>query len=117
MSQAAERDVCFKASGARERMIDGSDVTDRRILSAWLDQAGTDGIDTVLDLGVRPWNIAGAGAIFGVFETHRDQASWLIVQYGPGWILARCADGFISEMSVSLADILRLIDTDLRVRD
>ena len=88
----------------------GLDATDRQILSAWLDRSAATGIDTVLDLAIRPWNIAGASAIFGVFETNRDQASWLIVRYGSGWTLARCADGFISDVSASLPDILRLID-------
>ncbi len=37
----------------------------------WLDDAGTRGIDAAMDLSVRPWGIAGAGAIVGVFEAGR----------------------------------------------
>ena len=118
MSRTAEPDIRFVASwgtdtpAPRVGTIDGLDSAGHRILSAWLDKAA--GIDTVLDLGVRPWNIAAANVILGVFETNRDQASWLIVRYGPGWTLARCSDGFISDVSASLQDILRLIDADLR---
>jgi hypothetical protein len=86
----------------------GLDAADRQLLSDWLDDA--DGIDTVTDFSLRPWNIQGAGTILGVFETGEERASWLIVGYGSGWLAVRCADGFISDVSISLADILGLID-------
>ncbi len=92
----------------------GLGPTDRRLLAAWLDRAADTGIDTVLDLASRPWNITGSSAIVGVFETNREHASWLIVRYGSGWTLARCADGFISDVSATLPDILRIIDAELR---
>lgn len=120
MTRTAERDIRFVESWGTETpepqagTIDGLDSADQRILSAWLDGAAAAGIDTVLDLGVRPWNIAGANVICGVFETNRDQASWLIIRYGPGWTLARCSDGFISDVFASLPDILRIIDADMR---
>jgi hypothetical protein len=85
---------------------------DRQALSDWLD--GADGIETVVDLAARPWNIAGASAIFGVFETDKDQASWLIVRHASVWTLARCVDGFVSDVMVSLSDILSLIDEQRR---
>jgi hypothetical protein len=90
----------------------GLDAADRQALSDWLDDA--DGIDSIVDFSVRPWNIPwnidGTSTILGVFETARDQASWLILRYGSGWLAVRCADGFVSDVSVSLGDILGLID-------
>ncbi len=115
MTLAAESDVHFNADQAEDNWVvqtgtlKGLDSADRKILSEWLD--AVEGIDTVLDLAVRPWNIVGAGAIFGVFETGKDRASWLIVRYGQRWTLARCSDGFVSDVSISLEDVLGLIDT------
>jgi hypothetical protein len=90
------------------RIFTGLDTPDRQALLDWLD--GADGVDAVIDLTVRGWNIAGAHVILGVFKPGEDQASWLIVGDGSGWMLARCADGFISEVSDSLPGILGLID-------
>jgi hypothetical protein len=90
----------------------GIDTADRQALSDWMD--GAIGIDAVMDFSVRPWNVAGTNAIFGAFEAGNDQAAWLIVRHGPGWMLVRCADGFVSDVSVSLRDILDLIDEQRR---
>lgn len=92
----------------RAGALTGLDSADRQALSDWLDSAS--GIDTVVDFAVRPWNIAGASVIFGIFEDNKDKASWLVVRHGSAWTLARCADGFISDVSASLPDILDLID-------
>jgi hypothetical protein len=114
MTFAVISDVRFNAGLGEATWVlpagtfNGLDVADRQVLSDWLDCAR--GIDAVTDLTVRPWNIAGPRAILGVFETDRDQASWLIVRDGSGWTLARCADGLVSEVLDSLADILGLID-------
>ncbi len=62
------------------------------------------------NLSVRPWGISGVGAIIGVFDTGADRASWLIVGHGSGWTLARCQDGFVSDVITSLAGVLALID-------
>jgi hypothetical protein len=87
-------------------------TADRQALTDWLD--GADGIETVIDLAARPWNIVGASAIFGVFETGETQASWLVVQHASGWMLTHCADGFVSDVMVSLADTLALLDEQRR---
>ncbi|MDR3534252.1 MAG: hypothetical protein P4L90_27265 [Rhodopila sp.] len=92
----------------------GLSAADRQILSDWLDRADAGRIDTVMDLAVRPWNIAGAQVIVGVFEKGRQRASWLIVRHHAGWMLARCADGSVSDVSIALPDILALIDEALR---
>ena len=84
------------------------DIADRQALSDWLDSSS--GIDAVIDLALRPWNIAGASAILGIFEANKNQASWLIVRYRLGWTAARCTDGFISDVLESLVDVLSLID-------
>jgi hypothetical protein len=118
MSFAVRSDVRFDASRGEETWMlpagtfIGLDTADRQALSDWLD--GVSGIDTVIDLAVRPWNIAGATAIFGVFRTYQDQASWLIVRHDAGWILADCRNGIISDISPSLPDILWMIDDELR---
>jgi hypothetical protein len=114
MSVAVKSDVRFNADGGeatwvlRAGRFTGLDIADQQALSDWLDDAA--GIDTVRDLADRPWNIAGASVILGVFENDRDQASWLIVRYGSGWTLARCADGFVSDVFESLPDLFGLID-------
>ena len=59
-----------------------------------------------------PWGVSGAGAIVGVFAGGDDRASWLIVGHGSGWTLARCADGFVSDVMTSLPAVLALIDAD-----
>jgi hypothetical protein len=114
MTHAAERAICFKTTRGPKGTIDGPKIGDRQILSAWLDRAEALGVDAVLNLGGRPWNIAGVGAIFGVFETRHNQASWLIMRYGQSWILARCRDNVISGLSASLPEILRLIEVELK---
>jgi hypothetical protein len=92
----------------------GLDTSDRQVLSDWLDRAGARGIDVVMDLSLRPWNIAGVHAIVGVFEAGKGSASWLVVQAGSGWLLARCQDGFVSDEMTSLPAALALIDTGAR---
>ncbi|WP_428491320.1 hypothetical protein [Rhodopila sp.] len=86
----------------------GLDIADRQTLADWLEDA--DGIDTVMDFSPRRWNVAGARGILGVFEAGREIATWLIVREGSGWILLRCRDGSISNLTSRLADVLRLID-------
>ncbi len=90
----------------------GLDDADQDTLSAWLSRAAARGIDAAIDLSVRPWGVSGVGAIIGVFDVGRDQASWLIVGHGCDWTLARCADGFISPVMISLPAVLALIDAD-----
>lgn len=91
-------------------------TADRLVLSNWLDHAVAAGIaDSAIDLAPRPWKVAGANAVIGVFESKKHQASWLIVRCGPQWAMARCSDGFTSGASTSLTEILNLIDEDRRV--
>jgi hypothetical protein len=88
----------------------GLDEADRQMLSGWLTHARARGIDAVMDLSVRPWGVSGAGVIVGVFNAGEDRASWLIVGHGTGWTLARCGDGFVSDVMTSLPAVLALID-------
>jgi hypothetical protein len=123
MSLAVSRGVRFIAGGIEETWVPGLpifrglDEADRQILSAWLSRVGSAGggsrgIDAAMDLSVRPWGVSGVGAIIGVFEPGQDRASWLIVGHGSGWTLARCADGFVSDVMSSLPAVLMLIDAD-----
>jgi len=108
--------VGFNAGGAKGTWVAGSsafaglDDADRQILSGWLERARARGIDAVVDLSVRPWGVGGTGVIVGVFDAGEDRASWLIVGHRTGWTLARCGDGFISEVMTSLPAVLALID-------
>ena len=86
----------------------GLDIADRQVLADWLQDV--DGIDTVMDFFPRRWNVAGARGILGVFETGKQTATWLIVRHGSGWVLLRCQDSFVSNLTIGLVDILRLID-------
>jgi hypothetical protein len=94
------------------------DPASRDSLSDWLTIAATDagagGIDTVLDLSPRPWKVAGARTIIGVFEKGKGSATWLIVRHRSLWTLARCDDGSVSDACTTLAEILGLIDDALR---
>lgn len=90
----------------------GLDIADRQALSDWLDDAN--GIDAVMDFSLRQWNVIGARGIFGVFETGNEQATWLIVRHGSGWMLAGCSDSSVSDVMTSLLDVLILIDDQRR---
>ena len=90
----------------------GLDIADRHVLSDWLDR--TAGIDSIMDFSVRPWNVAGARGIFGVFEAGKEKATWLIVRDARGWMLLDCRDSFISDLTMGLVDILGLIDEQRR---
>jgi hypothetical protein len=83
---------------------------DQRILSEWLTGAAARGVDAAMDLTVRPWGVTGVGTIIGVFDAGEDRASWLIVKHGSGWTLARCGDGFVSDVLASLPAVLALLD-------
>jgi hypothetical protein len=87
----------------------GLDSADGQILSDWLKQAEACGINAAVDLSVRPWHVAGAPVIVGIFEKNRSKASWLVVRCTAGWMLVGCSDGSISEVSAMLTDILALI--------
>ncbi len=95
---------------SRVEKITGFDADDRQVLSDWLTRARADGIDKAIDLAGRPWRIDGPRAIVGVFEKAKDQASWLIVRDSSGWVLISCEDGFVSDVSAALSDVLALID-------
>jgi hypothetical protein len=88
----------------------GLDELDHEALSDWLARAGLRGIDAALDISARPWGVRGAGIVIGVFDTGEDRASWLIVGRHAEWTLARCGDGFVSDVMTSLPAALRLID-------
>ncbi|WP_428533941.1 hypothetical protein [Rhodopila sp.] len=114
MTFALSEDVRFNAaeSGATlalpAGLFTGLDIADREVLTDWLEDA--DGIDTVMDFSPRRWNVAGARRILGVFEAGKETATWLIVRDGSGWMLLRCRDSFVSNLTIRLADVLRLID-------
>jgi hypothetical protein len=122
MSSAVSSSVHFTNGGGGETWVPGSptftglDVADRKVLSDWLDRAGVRGIDAAMDLSVRPWGVSDVGAIIGVFGAGDDRASWLIVGHRAGWTLARCSDGFVSDVMTSLPAVLALIDADRGMR-
>jgi hypothetical protein len=86
---------------------------DGQILSDWLEQARARGIDTAIDMSVRPWNVVGVRIVVGIFERDRLEATWLIVHCPAGWMLAGCSDGSISEVLAALSDVLALIGDQL----
>ncbi len=116
MSFAASNGVGFTVGEYEGTWVAGSstfaglDDADQQILSEWLARAGARGIDAAIDLSVRPWGVHDAGVIIGVFDAGEDRASWLIVGHNAGWTLARCGDGFISDVMTSLPAVLALID-------
>jgi len=85
------------------------DVADRRMLADWLAEGLPAGVDAVLDLSSRPWNVSGAGAIIGVFEAAQPLATWILVHHDAGWMMLRPASGFVSDPAGSLADLLPCI--------
>ena len=75
MTFAVKSDVRFNVGWGEATWVlpagifTGLDTPDRQALLDWLD--GADGIDAVMDLTVRPWNIAGAHAILGFSKLAR----------------------------------------------
>ncbi|HQT78746.1 MAG TPA: hypothetical protein PLD10_16960 [Rhodopila sp.] len=87
----------------------GLDAADRQVLAEWLARKSPDGVDAVLDLTARPWNLAGACVIIGVFEPARPLATWLILRHPDGWLLIRPGDGFVSDLCATLTGVLASI--------
>jgi hypothetical protein len=85
------------------------DPANRRVLFDWLGDPAAAHIDTAIDMSLRPWNVAGAVNVIGIFEPGRTAASWLVVQDASGWFLLTCATGAVSETCPALADVLELI--------
>ncbi|HBK06620.1 MAG TPA: hypothetical protein DDZ81_12255 [Acetobacteraceae bacterium] len=87
---------------------DGLCFEEQVLLADWLSR--TLHVDAVIDFSDRPWNIDGAGPVFGVFRKCNENASWLIVRSGTEWGLASCDDGSVSQASMSLTDVLASIE-------
>lgn len=87
----------------------GLDVADRQVLADWLACKSPDGVDAVLDLTARPWNLAGIGPIIGVFEAAKLRATWLILRHPDGWLLIDPGDGSVSDLCATLAGVLASI--------
>ena len=121
-SGAAKSSDYLSIDGGGETWVPGSptftglDEADSKVLSTWLDRASARGIEAAMDLSVRPWGVSNVGAIIGVFGAGEDRASWLVVGHGTGWTLARCSDGFVSDVMTSLPAVLALIDADRAMR-
>lgn len=94
--------------GARPHLsaFPGLGRADRQDLSEWSRRIADSGIDAVLDLSARPWRVAEAAAVIGVFETAKPLATWIVLQLAGEWLLLRPADGFISPPSATLRDVL-----------
>jgi hypothetical protein len=94
----------------------GLDPVSRASLAEWLAgaRAGAGRIDTVVDLSHRPWNVADARTVIGVFEQGKPSASWLIVRHRSAWTLVQCGDGAVLETCPTLGELLGLIDDALR---
>src|ERR1019366_9413644 len=75
-----------------ELRLHGLNASERRALAGWMNESRAAGIETVEDLGVRPWPGRGAETIIGVFKAGHLLASWLIVGQAGSWAVASCAD-------------------------
>jgi len=84
-------------------------TSQRRYLHGWSEAARDTGIDSVEDLGLRPWPESDAETIIGVFRSGHLLASWLVVGQGGTWAVACCRDGTVSGSVPTLADALHLV--------
>jgi hypothetical protein len=82
---------------------------DGKVLADWLAVAKTTGIEMVSDFTPRPWRVAQADVVIGVFETGQMVASWMVVRSRGRWVVAAVHNGTVSDARVALADALRLI--------
>jgi hypothetical protein len=82
---------------------------ERRMLAEWIAAARKGGIDTVEDLGLRPWPGLETETVIGVFKSGHLLASWLIVGRDGVWAVASCGDSAVSSRVSSLAHALALI--------
>lgn len=83
----------------------------RQVLSDWIDASPAGRIDAIVDMSFRPWSVPAAGAIIGIFEPGEERATWLVVEYPPGWILVHCGKVPLTEECGSLMEALSLIAT------
>jgi hypothetical protein len=119
MTLAVNANVRFNANRREASRVSqagpftGFDAAESQSLVDWLATAKARGIDAVIDLAPRPWNVAGVQAIAGVFKRNLPLASWLIVRCDAGWLLTR-PDGSVSDVSPVLSDILAQIGNDRR---
>jgi hypothetical protein len=96
---AAQTDAAFGSLSPLERST----------LARWMAAARKGGIDTVEDLGLRPWPGVGTETVIGVFKSGHLLASWLIVGRDGFWAVASCGDSAVSSRVSSLADALALV--------
>jgi hypothetical protein len=89
----------------------GLSVEERQCLAAWRMTAAERGIETVIDLNARQWNVQGTRTILGVFQRETDRAGWLLVQEDAGWSLIDCEKETVSGGTLSLGDALALVIT------
>jgi hypothetical protein len=102
----AQAQAALASSGATPN---GLSPGDRRVLAGWIAAARKSGIETVEDLGLRPWPGHGTETIIGVFKSGHLLASWLVVGRAGSWAVASCGDGAVSQRVDSLADALELV--------
>jgi hypothetical protein len=87
----------------------GLSAAERQTLADWRVAAAERGIETVIDLGARPWNVPGTRTVLGVFQRDAERAGWLLVQEDTGWDLIDCTAETVIGSTLSLADALVLI--------
>jgi hypothetical protein len=71
--------------------------------------AAEGGIETVIDLSARPWNVSGTRTILGVFRREADRAGWLLVKEGDGWSVIECVAETVTGEALHLDDALALV--------
>jgi hypothetical protein len=104
-SDRCEQDLLMPAFGE----FPGLSAEERQSLAAWRIPAAERGIETVIDLTARRWNVQGTRTILGVFQREAVRAAWLLVQEDTGWSLIDCELQTIVGGTLSLDDALALV--------
>jgi len=87
----------------------GLSAAERQSLAAWRIAAAQRGIETVLDLSGRHWNVQGTHTVLGVFQQDAKCAGWLLVREASGWSLIDCVTETISGGTLALDDVLAMV--------
>jgi hypothetical protein len=98
-----------RLTARRQRPFASLSDDDLLQLLHWLAAACSFEIETVADLGGRPWPAPRPDVILGVFRKGERQACWLIAGQAGQWVAAAPGEGRITAPSASLLEVLERI--------
>lgn len=82
---------------------------ERQSIEAWRMAAANRGLDAVIDLTGRRWNVPLACAIVGIFRIGEARAAWLLIRDDTGWTVLDCVAETIIGGTLTLDDCLAIL--------